>query len=122
MAFQVLFGIVAFYNLDIDQIDVKTAFFYGLIDQFIYIKLSKDMKTEVNKNMICKLLKALYGLKQFPRLWYKRLSAFLLKCLGLKQTHTDYSIFTTDINLDRLIMNMFVDNIKIIRPKKSGII
>lgn len=32
MAFRVLFAIVAYYDLDIDQIDVETAFLYGLID------------------------------------------------------------------------------------------
>lgn len=32
MAFRVLFAIAAYYDLDIDQIDVKTAFFYGLIN------------------------------------------------------------------------------------------
>ncbi len=32
MAFQVLFAIAAFYDLDIDQIDVKTAFLYGDIN------------------------------------------------------------------------------------------
>lgn len=36
MAFKVLFAIAAYYDLDIDQMDVKTAFFYGLIDQLVY--------------------------------------------------------------------------------------
>ena len=66
MAFQVLFAIAAFYNLDIDQIDVKTALFYSCIDQLIYIKLLKNMETEVKKNMICQLLNMLYNLEQSP--------------------------------------------------------
>lgn len=37
MAFGVLFGIAAYYDFDIDQIDVKTAFLSGLIDQLVYI-------------------------------------------------------------------------------------
>lgn len=48
MAFRIFFTIVAFYNLDIDQIDVKTAFLYGLINQFVYIEISK--KTEIKNN------------------------------------------------------------------------
>lgn len=78
MIFRVLFIIVVFYDLDINQIDIKTAFLYGLINQLIYVKLSKKMKTEVNKNIVYKFLKMLYSLKQFPQLWYKRLSAFFL--------------------------------------------
>ena len=68
MAFRVLFAIAAYYDLDIDQMDVKSAFLYGLIDQLIYIEILKEIETEANKNMIYKLLKALYGLKQSPRL------------------------------------------------------
>lgn len=37
MAFRVLFTIAAYYNLDIDQINVKTAFLYRIIDQLVYM-------------------------------------------------------------------------------------
>lgn len=73
MAFQVLFAIAAYYDLDINQMDVKTAFLYGLIDQLIYVEIPKRSETEANKDMVCQLLKASYGLKQSPRLWYERL-------------------------------------------------
>lgn len=53
MAFRVLFAIAAFYDLDIDQIDVKTAFLYGLIDQLIYVKMPKWTETEANKDIVC---------------------------------------------------------------------
>lgn len=122
MAFRVLFAIAAFYDLQIDQMDVKTAFLYGLIDQLIYVEIPKGMETEANKNMVCKLLKALYGLKQSPRLWYERLSAFLLERLGLKRTHADHSIFITEAGLNGPIVSTFVDDIKIMGIKESGFI
>lgn len=122
MAFRVLFAIAAFYDLDIDQMDVKTAFLYGLIDQLIYVEIPKGLETEVNRNMGCKLLKALYGFKQSPRLWYKRLSAFLLERLGLRRTHADHSIFTTNAGLNGPIVSTFVDDIKIMGIKGSGFI
>lgn len=68
MAFRVLFAIVAYYDLDIDQLDMKMAFFYRLINSLVYVQIPKDSETTVNKNMVCKLFKALYGLKQAPRL------------------------------------------------------
>lgn len=71
MAFRVLFAIAAYYDLDIDQMDVKTAFLYGLIDQLVYVQIPRESEDATNKGMVCKLLKALYGLKQAPRLWYK---------------------------------------------------
>lgn len=63
IAFQVLFAIAAYFDLNINQIDVKTAFFYELINQLIYINLPKDIKTKQTKHIVCKLLKALYNLK-----------------------------------------------------------
>ena len=71
--------------------------------------------------MICKLLKALYGLKQSSRLWYKRLSDFLFQKLGLAQINADHSIFVTGAGLDGPVVSTFVDDIKIMAPKGSGI-
>lgn len=42
MAFRALFAIAAFYDLDIEQMDVKIAFFHGIIDQLFYVKVPKD--------------------------------------------------------------------------------
>lgn len=72
--------------------------------------------------MVCKLLKAFYGFKQSFWLWYKRLSTFLLEKLGLKQINADHSIFVTIAGLDSSIVSTFVNNIKIMAPKESGII
>lgn len=69
MAFCVFFALVAFYDLDIDQINVKTAFLYGFINQLIYIEIPKDTETDANQSIVCKLLKTLYGLKQSLHLW-----------------------------------------------------
>lgn len=68
MTFRVLFVIAAYYNFEIDQIDVKTAFHYSLIDQLVYVQIPNGSEISANKNMICKLLKALYELKQALRL------------------------------------------------------
>lgn len=102
--------------------DVKTAFLYGLIDQLIYVEIPKGTETEETKNMVCKLLKALYGLKQSPRLWYERLSAFLLEKLGLSRIHADHSIFISTAGLKGPIVSVFVDDIKIMGMKESGVI
>lgn len=68
MAFRVLFAIAAFFDLDINQIDVKTAFLYGLIDQLVYVDIPKGSELETNREVVCKLLKVLYGLQQSSHL------------------------------------------------------
>lgn len=72
--------------------------------------------------MVCILLKAMYRLKQASRLWYKRFSNFFLKKLGLQQINTNYSIFELGIGINGPIRSIFVDDIKIIRAKNSGVI
>lgn len=67
IAFKVLFAIAVYYDLNIDRMDVKTAFLYGLIDQLVYVRIPRGSEDTTNKCMICKLLKGLYGLKQAPR-------------------------------------------------------
>ena len=122
MAFKVLFAIATFLDLDINQMDVKTAFLYGLINQLVYVEIPKGTESKDNWNMVYKLLKALYGLKQSPRLWYERLSTFFLQKLGLRQINADHSIFVTNAGLEGPVVNTFVDDIKIIAPKGSGMI
>lgn len=100
--------------------DVKTAFLYGLIDQLVYVDILRGSETEATRNMVCKLLKALYGLRQSSRLWYERLANFLLQKLGLSRIHADHSIFVTKAGLNGPVVSTFVDDIKIMAPKGSG--
>lgn len=97
---------------------VKIVFFYSFINELIYIKISKKMKTNINKNIMCKLLKALYSLKQ-SCFQFKRLSTFFLKQLGFKQIYIDHSIFITNADFNRPIVSMFVNDIKIMSIKKN---
>lgn len=120
MAFRVLFFIIAYYNLDIDQKDINMAFFYDLIDQLVYIQILKSSEDSTNKGKVCKLLKALYSLKQELRLWYKRLSKFLLKKQGFGQIIADHSIFVIPAGINRPIVSTFVDDIEVMEVKKSG--
>lgn len=122
MAFRVFFAIATFYNLDIDQMEVKRAFLYGFINQLVYIEISKGTKINGNWNIVCKLLKALHNLKQFLCLWYKRLSNFLLQKLGLSQLNAYQSIFVKKTGLNGLMISTFVNDIRIIALKGSEII
>ena len=59
------------------QLDVKTAFLYGDLEEEIYTSQAPGF--EMGNNKVWKLRKSLYGLKQAPRCWNRRLHDFLTK-------------------------------------------
>jgi hypothetical protein len=81
--FRYLISLAAGLNLKMQMMDVVTAYLYGSLDSKIYMKVPdglRILRAKSNRNMyIVKLQRALYGLKQSGRMWYNRLSKFLLK-------------------------------------------
>ncbi|POM67220.1 Gag-pol Polyprotein [Phytophthora palmivora] len=69
--------IAALLDHEIHQMDMKTAFLTGSLDEEIYVEEPGDFQIPGNKHLGCKLLKSLYGLKQTSHIWYLTLSAFL---------------------------------------------
>ena len=85
ITFRFLVSLPASEGLDIHLMDVVNAYLYGSIDTYIYMKIPEGFKMlEANKFRpsslySLKLQRSLYGLKQFGRMWYNRLSNYLLK-------------------------------------------
>jgi hypothetical protein len=66
------FSIVALPNLELQQLDVKTTFLHGELEEEIYMDRPEGFIVPGKENYVCKLKRSLYGLKQSPRQWYKR--------------------------------------------------
>ena len=64
---RMLLAIAALRNLEINQIDVKTAFLNGELDEEIYIEQSEGFSAPGQGNKVYKLVKSLYELKQAPK-------------------------------------------------------
>ncbi|CAM8933760.1 unnamed protein product [Rhodiola kirilowii] len=60
-------ALAAINNLVVHQMDVKTAFLNGDLDEEIYMKQPEGFIMPGNENKVCKLIKSLYGLKQAPK-------------------------------------------------------
>jgi hypothetical protein len=85
ITFRFLISLVVIENLDMRLMDVVTAYLYGSLDNDIYMKIPEGYKmpeayNSKSRNMYSiKLQRSLYGLKQSGRMWYNRLSEYLLK-------------------------------------------
>ncbi|KAG8480197.1 hypothetical protein CXB51_024909 [Gossypium anomalum] len=72
-----LLGIVAIHDLELEQLDVKTAFLHGELEENIYMQQPEGFTVSEKEDYVCLLKKSLYGLKQSPRQWYKRFDSFM---------------------------------------------
>ncbi|GJV82287.1 transposable element [Tanacetum coccineum] len=76
---RVLLSVVAHHDLELEQLDVKTAFLHGDLEEEIYMSQPEGFVVQGKEDYVCKLRKSLYGLKQSPRQWYKRFDSFMVK-------------------------------------------
>jgi hypothetical protein len=74
------------------QMDVKTTFLNGEIEEEIYIEQLEEFVTHEQKSHVCRLKKALYGLKQAPRAWYEKMDGFLMS-LGFSKSVVDPNLY-----------------------------
>ncbi|WVZ58443.1 hypothetical protein U9M48_008719 [Paspalum notatum var. saurae] len=96
-AIRILLAFAASKGFKLQQMDVKSAFLNGCIEEEI-------------SDRVYKLRKALYGLKQAPRSWYARLKSFLLKS-GFMMGSVDKTLFLLSHVGDTLIVQIYVDDI-----------
>ena len=114
MSYKALFAIAAVLDLDLEQMDVKTAFLYGNIDEEVYVEQPPEFDDGTAR--VCKLNKALYGLKQAPRIWYQTFATFL-EGLGFHPLTSDVGIFAKG----HTYIAVYVDDLLIAGPSKEEI-
>ena len=64
---RLLIAVATIYDLKIHQMDVKTAFWIGDLDEEIYMDQPEGFVESSQESKVCKLTKSLYGLKQAPK-------------------------------------------------------
>ncbi|GKD11562.1 retrovirus-related pol polyprotein from transposon TNT 1-94 [Tanacetum coccineum] len=117
---RVLFALASIYNLPIHQMDVKTAFLNGDLDEEVYMKQPEGFVLPGHENKVCKLKKSLYGLKQAPKQWHDKFDMSVLSN-GFTHNSSDrciYSKFTKDYGV---ILCLYVDDILIVGTNIEGI-
>jgi hypothetical protein len=96
MSFFYMFAWAIARNYNIIQVDVKTAFLYGDLDEEIYMTQPEGFVDMQHKDKVCKLIKSLYGLKQAPLCWNKKLNAHLTDVMHFTRLKTDVCVYMRD--------------------------
>ncbi|KFK33801.1 hypothetical protein AALP_AA5G062200 [Arabis alpina] len=85
-------GMTCILNFKVFQMDVKSAFLNGFLQEEVYVEQPKGFEDPAHPEHVYKLKKALYGLKQAPRAWYERLTGFLVE-QGYSRGSIDKTLF-----------------------------
>ncbi|GJR30108.1 retrovirus-related pol polyprotein from transposon TNT 1-94 [Tanacetum coccineum] len=91
------------------QMDVKSAFLNGLINEEVYVAQPPGFINFEKPNHVYKLKKASYGLKQAPKAWYDRLQTFPIKH-EYKIGMVDNTLFTKKKSSNLIIVQIYVDD------------
>ena len=105
-------ALAAQLDLEVHQMDVKTAFLNGDLEEEIYMRQPPGYITDETKDKVWKLKKCLYGLKQAPRMWWIKLDAYL-QSIGFTRGTADHSIYVRRSGQELVILTVYVDDLLI---------
>ena len=114
---RIIFALVAQFNWELEQMDVKTTFLHGELEETIYMKQPEGFEIH-NKGSecVCLLKKSLYGLKQSPRQWYKRFDTFVIES-GFSRSSYDRSLYFKSLrSKEAIYLLLYVDDILLAGP------
>jgi len=92
------------------QLDVKSAFLNGVLQEEIYVEQPDGFVVQGEEDKVYLLKRALYGLKQAPRAWYSRIDDHL-QSLGFTKSLSEATLYVKQKGNDVLIVSLYVDDI-----------
>ncbi|GKA80303.1 putative ribonuclease H-like domain-containing protein [Tanacetum coccineum] len=117
-AIRIFLAFASYMGFIVYQMDVKSAFLYGTIDEEVYVSQPPVFIDPKFPKKVYKVVKALYGLHQAPRVWYATLSTFLLKSGYIRGT-IDKTLFIKKDKNDIMLVQVYVDDIIFGSTKRS---
>ncbi|GJW39461.1 putative ribonuclease H-like domain-containing protein [Tanacetum coccineum] len=109
-AIRLFLAYASFMGFLVYQMDVKSAFLYGTIEEEVYVTQPPGFKDPGHPDKVYKVVKALYSLHQAPRAWYETLANYLLGN-GFKRGKIDQTLFIKKQKGDILLVQVYVDDI-----------
>lgn len=109
VSIRILMSAVVNQDLELEQMDVKTAFLHGTLEQELYMEQPEGFEVDEEKDQVCLLKKSLYGLKQSPRLWNKRFHQFMKEQKFSRSEH-DSCVYVKEVNFSWVYLLLYVDD------------
>jgi transposase InsO family protein len=107
-----ILAIVAHYDLELHQMDVKSAYLNGDLAETIYMRQPEGFVLKGKESLVLKLLKSLYGLKQAGRTWNIKMDS-TLKSHGFTALDADQCIYIRRQNSILILISLYVDDLLI---------
>jgi hypothetical protein len=107
---QSIIALAASMGWKLHQMDVKTTFLNGEIEEEVYIEQPEGFVVHNERSHVCRLKKVLYGLKQEPRAWYEKMVGFLMS-LGFDKSDVDLNLYYHIDGNECLILVLYVDDL-----------
>ncbi|RVW92427.1 Retrovirus-related Pol polyprotein from transposon TNT 1-94 [Vitis vinifera] len=118
---RILFALASIHNLFVHQMDAKTAFLNGDLNEEVYMEQPEGFVLLGNENKVCKLVKSLYGLKQAPKQWHKKIDHAILSD-GFRHNNVDKCLYSKTCDDYMVIVCLYVDDMLILSDDMKGII
>ena len=110
---RILLAIAAYYDYEIWQMDVKTAFLNGYLEEEIYMEQPEGFTSSQTSGLICKLKKSIYGLKQASRSWNLRFDE-VIRGSGFIKNEEESCVYKKSSGSMVVFLVLYVDDILII--------
>jgi hypothetical protein len=106
----IILPLVAHFDLELHQMDVKTAFLNGDLEEVVYMKQPEGFSSNDGEHLVCKLKKSIYGLKQASRQWYLKFHG-IISSFGFVENPMDQCIYQKVSGSKICFLILYVDDI-----------
>ncbi len=104
-----ILALAALEDMEIHQMDMKTAFLNGELEKEIYMEHPQRFVHEGGEHLMCKLHKSLYGLKQSLRAWNQKLDAYF-KSIEFMKSEANPSVYIAQVGDVKFFIVVYVDD------------
>ena len=110
---RMVLAITALKNLEVHQLDVKTTFLNGELDEEIYMEQLEGITAPRKERKVYKLVKSLYKIKKTPKQWHEKFDNVIMSH-DFKISECDKCVYVKDIEDGYVIVCLYLNDMLIV--------